>query len=64
MPIVQIHMLEGASLEKKRLLAKRITDVVCETLDRAPERVRVILTEMKHEDYAIAGVLQSDRAPT
>ena len=63
MPIVQIHLLEGADVAKKRLLTKRITDVICETLDRPPERVRVILSEMKHEDYAVAGVLHCDREP-
>jgi len=60
MPIVQVHMLEGQTVEAKRLLAKRITDVICETLNRTPDRVRVILTDMPHDSYAIGGVLQSD----
>ena len=34
MPIVQIHLLEGSSLEQKRLVTKRITDVICDTLGR------------------------------
>ncbi len=62
MPIVQIHMLEGRDIEKKRLLAKRITDVVCDTLGSKPEKVRVILSDMAHHDYAIAGVLYCDEA--
>lgn len=60
MPIVQIHMLEGATVEQKRELAKRMTDVVCETLNRAPEKVRVIMTDMPHDSYAVAGVLHAD----
>ena len=60
MPIVQVHMLEGADIEKKRLLAKRITDVICETLDRKPEKVRVIMTDMPHDSYSVAGVLHCD----
>lgn len=60
MPIVQIHMLEGRDLEKKRLLAKRITEVVVDTLGSKPEKVRVILSDMAHHDYAVAGVLYCD----
>jgi len=60
MPIVHIHMLAGRNVEKKRLLVKRITDVLCDTLDTKPEKVRVILSDMPHDSYAIAGVLVSD----
>lgn len=60
MPIVQIHLLKGNDIEKKRLLTKRVTDVICETLGREPSRVRVILSEMEHENYSIGGVLHID----
>ena len=60
MPIVQIHLLEGRSLEKKRELVKKISQVVMDTLDARPEKVRVILSEMKHDNFAIGGVLHSD----
>ncbi len=60
MPIVQIHLLEGRDLEKKRLLVKRITETVCETLGSKPEKVRVILSDMAHHDYSVGGVLYCD----
>lgn len=60
MPIVHIHMLAGRDGEKKRLMVKRVTDAVCETLDARPEKVRVILSDMPHDSYAIGGVLVSD----
>lgn len=60
MPIVQIHMLEGRDIEKKRLLVKRITEVVCDTVGSKPEKVRVILSDMAHQDYAVGGVLHCD----
>ena len=60
MPIVQIHMLEGRDIEKKRLLAKRITETVCDVLGSKPEKVRVILSDMAHHDYSVAGVLYCD----
>lgn len=62
MPIVQIHMLEGRDLEKKRKLAKSVTEAVCESLGVKPEKVRVILSEMPHDDFAIAGTLHCDEA--
>jgi 4-oxalocrotonate tautomerase len=64
MPIVQIHILEGTDLEKKRLLVKRMTEVICDTLERKPEQVRIILNDMQHDNYAIAGVLRCDNTPT
>ncbi len=60
MPIVQIHLLEGRDIEKKRALVKNITQTVCDTLGSKPEKVRVILSDMPHDSYAIAGVLHCD----
>ena len=60
MPIVEIHMLAGRTVEQKREFAKRVTQVVCETLDSKPEKVRVIMHDMPHDSYAIGGVLVSD----
>ena len=60
MPVIQIHMLEGRDIEKKRLLAKRITDVVVDTLGSKPEKVRVLMYDMPNTDYAIGGVLVAD----
>jgi len=57
-------MLAGRDVEKKRLLAKRLTDVVCDTLGSPPHKVRVILSDMPHDSYAVAGVLYSDEDKT
>ena len=62
MPILHVHMLEGRDIEKKRLLVKRLTDVICDTLGSKPEKVRVILSDMAHHDYSVAGVLYCDKA--
>ena len=60
MPIVQIHMLEGRDTEKKRLLAKRITETVQEVLGSPPEKIRVIMSDMAHDSYAVGGTLYCD----
>lgn len=62
MPILHVHMLEGRDIEKKRLLVKRLTDVICDTLGSKPEKVRVILSDMQHHDYSVGGVLYCDEA--
>ena len=53
-------MIEGRTLDQKRELAKAITDVVVKTLNSKPEKVRVLINEMKKEHYAIAGTLAID----
>jgi 4-oxalocrotonate tautomerase len=61
MPIVQIDMLEGRDVEKKRRLIRMVTDAVCEALEARPESVRVIIREIAPDHYGIAGVPASER---
>ena len=61
MPIVQIHLLEGRTLEQKRKVVADVTNCICQDLEVRPEQVRIILEEMPREHYAIGGVLVSDR---
>lgn len=61
MPIIQVNMLQGRSVEAKRKFASELTVLVCEHLNVRPEQVRVILNEMPHDNYAIGGVLAADR---
>ncbi|MFN8929976.1 MAG: 2-hydroxymuconate tautomerase [Alphaproteobacteria bacterium] len=60
MPIIEIHLLEGRDIEKKRKLVAGVTDAVCAALGSRPEQVRVILSDMARHDYAIGGVLVAD----
>lgn len=61
MPIVQIDLLEGRTVDQKRALVKAVTDAICNTVNASPEAVRIILRDMKFENYATAGVLRSDQ---
>ncbi len=61
MPIIQVHLLEGRSPEQKRAFVRRVTESACETLQVRPEQVRIILSEMSRDEYAIGGELLSDR---
>ena len=60
MPIVQINMLKGRTLDQKHALVKRITEVLGETIDAPAHKVRIILNDMEHDMYAIAGKLHAD----
>ena len=64
MPHVQITMLTGRTVDQKRRLVQRVTDVLCEELDAKPEAVVITLIEVPRENYARAGLLISDRNTT
>jgi 4-oxalocrotonate tautomerase len=61
MPIIQVNMFEGRTLEQKRELVANMTDAVVKSLSCKADDVRIILQEMARQDYAIAGVLAADK---
>ncbi|QDR80652.1 2-hydroxymuconate tautomerase [Sporomusa termitida] len=61
MPIVQIDMLEGRSLEQKREMVKKITAAIVETAKCPPEAVTIVLREAPTQHIAKAGILAADR---
>ncbi|WP_367338443.1 2-hydroxymuconate tautomerase [Aminivibrio sp.] len=61
MPIINIHLFEGRTVDQKRKLAAEVTDAVCRSLNVTPDVVRIIMSEMAGENYSIAGVLKSDQ---
>lgn len=46
MPVITVRQVAGRSMEQKRELAKRITDVVHEVNGTAPEHIHVIIDEV------------------
>ncbi|MGI6129693.1 MAG: 4-oxalocrotonate tautomerase [bacterium] len=61
MPIVQIELLAGRTVDQKRSLVSKVTDAICDSLEVKPEAVSVILREMEHHDFAKAGKLWADK---
>ncbi|CAJ1002139.1 MULTISPECIES: tautomerase family protein [Brevibacillus] len=55
MPILEIKLLEGRDQEVKERLIADVTKTVSETLQVAPERVRIILYEIPLNHWAIGG---------
>jgi len=61
MPSIQITMLKGRTIEQKRKIVERITDVMAEEAKTPREGVVVSIIEVEREDYAHGGVLMADR---
>lgn len=55
MPIIEVHLLEGRSAACKEELIRSLTEACCHTLGSPPEAVRVILEEMKPENFGKNG---------
>lgn len=61
MPIVQIELLQGRTVEQKRAMVKEVTEAICKTLKAPPEAVTIIIRDMPFENLAKAGVLHADQ---
>ncbi|MBA3914426.1 MAG: tautomerase family protein [Acidobacteriales bacterium] len=64
MPLVQVTMLTGRTVEQKRRLAVRITDAMAEEAGARREAVVVTFNEVSSESYASGGVLMADKQKT
>ena len=60
MPILKVEILKGRSVEQKREMVRRVTDVIIDTLNCPKEAVRIIIREMEPENFAKAGILNID----
>ena len=55
MPILEMHLLEGRSVELKRKAVAAITAALVETLKVPPETVRILITEHNDENFSVGG---------
>lgn len=60
MPILQVEILKGRTVEQKREMVRKVTAAVTETLNCPKEAVSIIIREMEWENFAKAGVLKID----
>lgn len=61
MPIIHVQLLAGRSPELKRELIRELTDATERALGSERESIRVLLTEVAAEDWAIGGTPISER---
>jgi len=61
MPVVQIEMFAGRTLEQKRAMAKDVTEALTKTINCKPEDVKIIIRELSRENLAEGGALFIDK---
>ena len=61
MPIISIDWVDSRTVEQKREIASRVTDVVVDVTGCAPETVTIIFSDHPRHDIAKAGALLSDK---
>jgi 4-oxalocrotonate tautomerase len=59
MPLVQVTLVEGRSIEEKTALIRGLTDTAVTTLGAPRESVRVILQEVPAAHWGVGGVPKS-----
>ena len=60
MPTFNVQMFEGRTIDQKRAFVEAVTRVTCETLDCGPESVDIIITDIRRDNWATAGILWSE----
>ena len=63
MPRIIVQSIAGRTVEEKRELARRMTDVVIDVYRVDPATVTVFIEEVPPENFARSGVLAVDREP-
>jgi 4-oxalocrotonate tautomerase len=64
MPIIEMHLLEGRTVEQKRRAVAAITAAVTESLGVNPDQVRILITEHGLENFSVAGKTAGERGVT
>lgn len=59
-PIVQIGMFEGRTVEQKRAMVEGITEAIVKSVDCKPEAVRIIIRDIAKHNVGHAGKLVCD----
>lgn len=60
MPVIQVDMFAGRTMEKKRELVRALTDAFVSVTGATAESVHVILRDVEKHDWGVAGTLCSD----
>lgn len=63
MPIANILMIEGRTLEQKQALIRTVTVAIAESLGVKADRVRVIVQEVPRENWGVGGTSVREPGP-
>ncbi len=62
MPILEMNLMEGRSVEMKRAAVAAVTDALVATLGVKPEQVRILIRELTPEQFAVGGETAGQRS--
>lgn len=60
MPVIQVTMSQGRTVEQKRELVQVLTREAARILKTKPDAVRILIYEVSPENWGNAGVLGAD----
>jgi len=60
MPVIQITMSQGRSVEQKRELIQVLTKETARIMKTQDEKIRILIYEVSKENWGNAGVLGTD----
>ena len=60
MPVIQITISSGRSVEQKRELVEVLTKETARIMNTSEEKIRILIYEVSKENWANAGVLGID----
>lgn len=55
MPLIQVTMVEGRTVEQKHALIRSLSESMADTLDVPLERIRVAIYEISADEWGIGG---------
>ena len=55
MPLIQVTMVEGRTVEQKHALIRNLSESMAETLEVPLERIRVAIYEISADEWGIGG---------
>lgn len=60
MPLIQATIIEGRTLEQKKMFYEKVTAVAVESLGVKAAQVRVVISEVPAANWAVGGISKAD----
>lgn len=61
MPIIEMHLVEGRTVDQKRRVAVAMTEAIVRELGVPATTVRILITEHGGDDFSVGGVTMTQR---
>ncbi len=55
MPVIEVNLFEGRTVDQKRRLIAAVTEAVAETLGVPGDNIRIIVRDLSKENFGVGG---------